>query len=450
MTVWKCVSCGDELPGNRRSDKHYCGGRCRVRAHRIRKGEGKHVRPTRKHGHTALKTALATAAAATAAALAVEAFRNSQDARLAEQERKIAELQAQLRKSQTEKEELKRAKEDLRNRVEQVTRERKEKEEQLCQSRREQVTDRETITKLRFSLDRANEERSRDQQRLLAANRERDEAERAQVQLTEEYRNLFAESNRQVEVLIGHSDKLARQLAVAKDKQAAQLAKQSAFKSRLLLQSKLENAQAENRTLKQRLRSVEGELSSSTKRLAAKAQQKLLPAARDQTESIRLKGELAQAKTEIRLLRGQVEARKALPASSAQTSLAVANRSIEQLNSEIRRLNKEWLAARELAQQWERNFRLLAQRLAEVEDGMVEKRRIGRQSTQQEQTESAEPGFFRRALMAIGMFGTGAVLGAGAVSMLGRENTPKSLGRAPEQKALGPKTQRLLPPKSNS
>ncbi len=121
MTVNKCVSCGSDLPSGRRSDRRYCGGRCRVRAHRIRTGEGKHVRPTRKHGHTALKAALGTIAAATAAAVAVELVRNSQDARLAEHQRKIAELEEGLRKSQAEK----------------------EKGEQLCRLRKEQATDRE-------------------------------------------------------------------------------------------------------------------------------------------------------------------------------------------------------------------------------------------------------------------------------------------------------------------
>ena len=108
------------------------------------------------------------------------------------------------------------------------------------------------------------------------------------------------------------------------------------------------------------------------------------------TESIRLKGELAQAKAEIRLLKGQVEAHQALPASSAQTSLAVANRSIEHLNSENRRLSKECMEAIELARQWEDYSRRLS-------------RQIGGQSTLQEQTEGGKPGFLKSALTAIGM-----------------------------------------------
>ena len=56
--VWKCMSCGNDLPSPRRSDMRYCGGRCRVAAHRIRKGEGQHARPTKKRGHTALKEQL--------------------------------------------------------------------------------------------------------------------------------------------------------------------------------------------------------------------------------------------------------------------------------------------------------------------------------------------------------------------------------------------------------
>ncbi len=49
--VWKCLSCGRDLPSPRRSDMRYCKGRCRVAAHRIRKGEGQHARPTKKRGH---------------------------------------------------------------------------------------------------------------------------------------------------------------------------------------------------------------------------------------------------------------------------------------------------------------------------------------------------------------------------------------------------------------
>ena len=411
MTVNKCVSCGSDLPSGRRSDRRYCGGRCRVRAHRIRTGEGKHVRPTRKHGHTALKAALGTIAAATAAAVAVELVRNSQDAQLAEHQRKIAELEEGLRKSQAEK------------------------EEQLCRLRKEQATDRESIDKLRFSLERAIEESSHDQQRLLEVSRERDEAENLQQELRTAHRSLLLESHRQINDLLERTDKLERKLAVAKDKQAAQLAKQSY--GRVQMQSKLENAQAEIKTLKQSVRALEKLLSSPARRLSARAQPKMLPAVSKNTESIRLKGELAQAKAEIRLLKGHVEAHQALPASSAQTSLAVANRSIEHLNSENRRLSKECMEAIELARQWEDYSRRLA-------------RQVGGQSTLQEQTEGGKPGFLKSALTAIGMIGSGVVLGAGAAAMLGREDSPKSLGPAPEQKALGPRPQRLLPPKSNS
>ena len=411
MTVNKCVSCGSDLPSGRRSDRRYCGGRCRVRAHRIRTGEGKHVRPTRKHGHTALKAALGTIAAATAAAVAVELVRNSQDARLAEHQRKIAELEEGLRKSQVEK------------------------EEQLCRLRKEQATDRESIDKLRFSLERALEESSQDQQRLLEVSRERDEAENLQQETETEYRSLLFDSHRQINDLREHTGNLQRKLAVAEDKQAAQLAKQSY--GHVQLQSRLENAQAEIKTLKQNVRALEKSLSSPARRLSARAQPKMLPAISANTESIRLKGELAQAKAEIRLLKGQVEAHQALPASSAQTSLAIANRSIEHLNSENRRLSKECMEAIELARQWEDYSRRLA-------------RQVGGQSTLQEQTEGGKPGFLKSAFTAIAMIGSGVVLGAGAAAMLGREDSPKSLGPAPEQKALGPRPQRLLPPKSNS
>lgn len=421
MTVRMCVSCGSELPSGRRSDRRYCGGRCRVRAHRIRKGEGQHVRPTRKHGHTALKVALGTAAAATAAAVAVEVVRKSQAARLAEHERKIADLEAQLRKSQTEKEELRREMKDLRNRVEQVTREKKEKEEQICQTRKALDAEKETVKTLRSSLESARQEREQAELRLLVETETNEEVLNVQLQLEEQLKRLLFDTSDQVDDLSLRNQKLARQLAEAKDKREVQLAKIAASKSRQQLQARLESAQLVTWSLTQRLRSAETGLSSSQKMLPAKAQQKQLPAVR-----------------------------QTLPASSAQTALAVANRSIEHLNSENRRLSKEWMKAKELARQWEENFCRLAQRLEDVEDGNGEGRRIERQSQLQEQTENQRPGYFVRALKAIGMLGTGAVLGVGAVAMLGGEDSQKALGRAPEQKALGPKTQRLLPPKSNS
>ncbi len=421
MPVGKCVSCGSELPSGRRSDRRYCGGRCRVRAHRIRKGEGQHVRPTRKHGHTALKVALGTAAAATAAAVAVEVVRKSQAARLAEHERKIADLEAQLRKSQTEKEELPREMKDLRNRVEQVTREKKEKEEQICQTRKALDAEKETVKTLRSSLESARQEREQAELRLLVETETNEEVLNVQLQLEEQLKRLLFDTSDQVDDLSLRNQKLARQLAEAKDKREVQLAKIAASKSRQQLQARLESAQLVTWSLTQRLRSAETGLSSSQKMLPAKAQQKQLPAVR-----------------------------QTLPASSAQTALAVANRSIEHLNSENRRLSKEWMKAKELARQWEENFCRLAQRLEDVEDGNGEGRRIERQSQLQEQTENQRPGYFVRALKAIGMLGTGAVLGVGAVAMLGGEDSQKALGAAKEQKTLGPKTQRLLPPKSNS
>ncbi len=261
-------------------------------------------------------------------------------------------------------------------------------------------------------MDRALEESSQDQQRLLEVSRERDEAENLQQETETEYRSLLFDSHRQINDLREHTGNLQRKLAVAEDKQAAQLAKQSTSYGYVQLQSRLENAQVEIKTLKQNVRALEKSLSSPARRLSARAQPKMLPAVSNNTESIRLKGELAQAKAEIRLLKGQVEAHQALPASSAQTSLAVANRSIEHLNSENRRLSKECMEAIELARQWEDYSRRLA-------------RQVGGQSTLQEQTEGGKPGFLKSALTTIGMLGTGVVLGAGAAAMLGREESPE-------------------------
>ena len=193
--------------------------------------------------------ALGAVAAATAAA---ELVRNSQDAQLAEHQRKIAELEEGLRKSQAEK------------------------EEQLCRLRKEQATDRESIDKLRFSLERALEESSQDQQRLLEVSRERDEAENLQQETETEYRSLLFDSHRQINDLREHTGNLQRKLAVAEDKQAAQLAKQSY--GHVQLQSRLENAQAEIKTLKQSGRALEKSLSSPARRLSARAQPKMLPA----------------------------------------------------------------------------------------------------------------------------------------------------------------------------
>jgi hypothetical protein len=353
--------------------------------------------------------------------VAVELVRKSQDARLEEQARNIADLEAQLQKAQAEKEASRRAQEGLRKQVEQVTREKKEKEAQLLQKGKELVAEKETVKTLRSSLEIARQEWEESELRLIFETQAKEDAKNAQLRLAEQYQRLLFDTSQQRDDLSLRNQKLARQLAAAKDKQEVQLAKLSASKSRLQLQARLENAHAEIGTLKQRLRSVEKELSSSTKMLAAKAQQKQLPAVR-----------------------------QTLPVFSAQTSLAVANRSIHQLTSENRRLQSEWMEARESARQWEENFRRLAKRLAEVEDRNSEHRRRGRQSELEQQTEGEKPGFFARALAAIGLIGTGAVLGAGAAAMLGPAPQRKVLGPTSGRKALGPGTQRLLPPKSNS
>lgn len=226
------MSCGVELPGSRRLDMRYCGVRCRVRAHRIRKGEGEHVRPTKKHGHTALKVALGTVAAATAAAAAIELVRESQDERLVERERKITEQQEQLRKSQSEKEELQRASTDLRNRVEQVTKEKKEKEAQLLQKGKELDAEKETVKTLRRSLAIARQEWEESDLRLIFETQAKEDAKNAQLQLAAQYQRLLSDTsqqragtNQQVHVLMRGNDKLERQLANAKDKQEVQLAK---------------------------------------------------------------------------------------------------------------------------------------------------------------------------------------------------------------------------------
>ena len=296
MTVWKCASCGAELPGNRRSDMRYCVVRCRVRACRNRKGEGQHVRPTKKHGHTALKAALGAVAAGTAAAVAVDLVRKSQDARLEEQARKIADLEAQLQRAQAEKEESRRVQEGLRKQVEQLTREKKEVEEQLCESRDALEMEQAFLQGFRSAVDRGLLDRFLTEQRLLDESREQAALASLEFQRAEEYRRQLSESDERIHALLEHTDELTRQLSVATDSQVVQLAEWSASQRHLQLQSRLDNAEAESQRLKQQLRSVERELFFVMKKLAAKEQQKQLPPAR-QTE----------------------------PTSSAQTALAVAN-----------------------------------------------------------------------------------------------------------------------------
>lgn len=53
MNAKLCVACGEDLPVMRRSDRRYCGVRCRVRAYRIRKHVGRklpHVRRASRRG----------------------------------------------------------------------------------------------------------------------------------------------------------------------------------------------------------------------------------------------------------------------------------------------------------------------------------------------------------------------------------------------------------------
>ncbi len=411
MTVWKCVSCGTELPLERRIDMRYCGGRCRVQAHRIRKGEGQHVRPTKKHGHTALKVALGTVAAATAAAAAIELVREGQDARLEEQARKIADLEAQLQKAQAEKEEARRAQEGLRKQVEQLTREKKEKEAQLLQRGKELDAEKETVKALRNSWESAHLDWILTEHRLIDVSREQAALAKGAFQRAETYRRQLSEANQRIDALLAHTDELTRQLSVATDSQVVQLAEWSSAQSSLQLQSRLDRAAAESQKLKQQLRSVEGELSSATKRLAAKEQQKQLPPAR-QTE----------------------------PTSSAQTALAVANQNIATLTADNQRLRKELQAATDLAKQWEDHALSLDREFAALQDGMA---------TQAEpETKTEKPGLLTRALGAIGLIGTGVLVGAGAATALGSGDSGKALGPASGQRSLGPKTQLSLPPRS--
>ena len=439
MTVWKCVSCGSDLPLERRIDMRYCKVRCRVQAHRIRKGEGRHVRPTKKHGHTALKVALGTVAAATAAAAAIELVREGQDARLEEQQRKIADQQEQLLKSQTEKEELRRELEDLRNRVDQVTkekeaqlqkaqaekeesrrtqeglrkqveqltREKKQVESQLCQRRDELAKEKQLVKTLRSSVENAHLDVTLTEHRLQEERRGQAALVNWASQREEEHRRQLSESNQRIHALLKHNDELTRQLSVATDSQVVQFAEWSASQSQLRLQSRVDNAEAESQRLKQQLRSVEVELSSATKKLAAKEQQKQLPPAR-QTE----------------------------PTSSAQTALAVANQNIATLAADNRRLSKELQAATDLAKQWKDHADSLSREFAALQDGMVA----------QEETET--PGLLTRALGAIGLIGTSVLVGAGAATALGSGDSGKALGPASGQRSLGPKSQLSLPPRS--
>ena len=396
----------------------YCRGRCRVQAHRIRKGEGQHVRPTKKHGHTALKVALGTVAAATAAAAAIELVREGQDARLEEQQRKIADQQEQLLKSQTEKEELRRELEDLRNRVDQVT---KEKEAQLLQRGKELDAEKETVKALRNSWESARQACEESELMRVMEEIGSRESLTKQIRLTDEYQRQLFNTSQQRDDLSLRNEKLSRQLAEAKDKREVQLAKISASKSHQQVKARLESARLTIWSLTQQLRAAETSRSYSPKVLPAKAPMKQLPAVQ-----------------------------KTLPASSSQTALAVANQRIKELNSENQRLKQEMMKAEASAGRWEWNYRQLAAHPPAVHVVADESRQIARHSEIQEDTESDTPGFFKGTLAAIGMVGAGVVIGAGAVSMLGSASNTKVLGAAPEQKALGPRKQHLLPPKSDT
>lgn len=421
MTVWKCASCGTELPLERRIDMRYCGGRCRVQAHRIRKGEGQHVRPTKKHGHTALKVALGTVAAATAAAAAIELVREGQDARLEEQARKIADLEAQLQKAQAEKEEARRAQEGLRKQVEQLTREKKEKEAQLLQRGKELDAEKETVKALRSSLEITRQACEESELMRVMEEIGSRESLTKQIRLTDEYQRQLFDTSQQRDDLSLRNEKLSRQLAEAKDKREVQLAKISASKSHQQVKARLESARLTIWSLTQQLRAAETSRSSSPKVLPAKAPMKQLPAVQ-----------------------------KTLPASSSQTALAVANQRIKELNSENQRLKQEMMKAEASAGRWEWNYRQLAAHPPAVHVVADESRQIARHSEIQEDTESDTPRFFKGTLAAIGGLGVGVFIGVGAVSMLGSASNTKVLGAAPEQKALGPRKQHLLPPKSDT
>lgn len=95
MVIKQCVVCAAALPQRRRSDRRYCGCKCRVRAYRIREGIGKNVRPNRHHSRTALTVAAGAALGAVAAEVVrqVEPEPSQQQRELAD---KVAGLEERL------------------------------------------------------------------------------------------------------------------------------------------------------------------------------------------------------------------------------------------------------------------------------------------------------------------------------------------------------------------
>ena len=100
MVAKKCTVCRQNLPVERRSDRRYCGVRCRVRAHRLRGAAQQALEEC--DDLTAAEIAAATASAA-AAALLVETLRKQlQDAEGTrdKQARELSKVRSELQKNE--------------------------------------------------------------------------------------------------------------------------------------------------------------------------------------------------------------------------------------------------------------------------------------------------------------------------------------------------------------
>lgn len=127
MDTKLCVVCGEDLPLLRRSDRRYCGGRCRIRAYRVR-AEASQRRPREVEESSAPQAAVIGVAAAGASLAALRWQLTIEGAHRRTLEVEVKRAQATLADVRKQRDAA----------VEEARRAREETEQFRCQLQREQ------------------------------------------------------------------------------------------------------------------------------------------------------------------------------------------------------------------------------------------------------------------------------------------------------------------------
>lgn len=167
MDTKLCVVCGTDLPLLRRSDRRYCGGRCRIRAHRVRaEVERRKPRRTQEKAHTAVNVVAAAAAGLSVAnlnwdLLTATAHRQNLEKQVARAETELASVQkerdAAARERDAAVEEARQAREDAQALRLQLKHEQQQRERVQAQAEQLQDALRRTKKSLHDALVKGDE-----------------------------------------------------------------------------------------------------------------------------------------------------------------------------------------------------------------------------------------------------------------------------------------------------